>query len=104
MDADAFRALALDHFNISYGASFGRFAGKMFRIGHLGDVNDAMMIGGLGATEMALGARRRSAQEGRRAGGDGLPGVDPDQCGASSRRVTPASFYCKLIVAAPKSA
>ena len=28
-DADAFRALALEHFNISYGASFGRFAGKI---------------------------------------------------------------------------
>jgi alanine-glyoxylate transaminase/serine-glyoxylate transaminase/serine-pyruvate transaminase len=26
----------------------------MFRIGHLGDVNDAMMLGGLAATEMAL--------------------------------------------------
>ncbi len=55
VDADAFRGLALDQFNISYGASFGRFAGKMFRIGHLGDVNEAMMIGALGATEMALG-------------------------------------------------
>jgi alanine-glyoxylate transaminase/serine-glyoxylate transaminase/serine-pyruvate transaminase len=53
-DADAFRNLALDLFNISYGASFGRFAGKMFRIGHLGDVNETMMIGALGATEMAL--------------------------------------------------
>ena len=53
-DADAFRNLALDHFNISYGMSFGRFAGKMFRIGHLGDTNDAMLIGALGATEMAL--------------------------------------------------
>ena len=53
-DADAFRSLALEHFNISYGASFGRFAGKMFRIGHLGDVNETMMIGALGATEMAL--------------------------------------------------
>jgi alanine-glyoxylate transaminase / serine-glyoxylate transaminase / serine-pyruvate transaminase len=53
-DGDAFRALALERFNISYGASFGPFAGKMFRIGHLGDVNDAMMIGGLGVTEMAL--------------------------------------------------
>ena len=29
------------HFNISYGASFGPFAGKYFRIGHLGDTNDA---------------------------------------------------------------
>ncbi len=54
-DADAFRALALEHFNIAYGSSFGPFAGKMFRIGHLGDVNETMMIGALGATEMALG-------------------------------------------------
>ncbi|MBX3552936.1 MAG: aminotransferase class V-fold PLP-dependent enzyme [Pseudolabrys sp.] len=53
-DADAFRALALENFNISYGASFGRFAGKMFRIGHLGDVNETSMIGALGATELAL--------------------------------------------------
>jgi alanine-glyoxylate transaminase/serine-glyoxylate transaminase/serine-pyruvate transaminase len=53
-DADAFRALALEHFNIAYGASFGPFAGRMFRIGHLGDVNETMMIGALGATEMAL--------------------------------------------------
>src|SRR5947207_277306 len=34
-DADAFRSLALDQFNISYGTSFGRHAGKYFRIGHL---------------------------------------------------------------------
>jgi len=53
-NADAFRGLALDSFNISYGASFGALAGKYFRIGHLGDVNDATMIGALGATEMAL--------------------------------------------------
>ena len=53
-DADAFRAQALETFNISYGASFGRFAGKMFRIGHLGDINEPAMIAALGATEMAL--------------------------------------------------
>src|ERR1700719_2848878 len=39
-DADAFRNLALETFNISYGASIGRYAGKYFRIGHLGDIND----------------------------------------------------------------
>src|SRR5450432_1916106 len=39
-DADKFRALALETFNISYGASFGAYAGKYFRIGHLGDIND----------------------------------------------------------------
>jgi alanine-glyoxylate transaminase/serine-glyoxylate transaminase/serine-pyruvate transaminase len=53
-DADAFRSLALDHFNISYGSSFGANAGKYFRIGHLGDINDTHLIGALGATEMAL--------------------------------------------------
>ncbi|HEU5017850.1 MAG TPA: aminotransferase class V-fold PLP-dependent enzyme [Pseudolabrys sp.] len=53
-DADKFRALALETFNISYGASFGAYAGKYFRIGHLGDINDATLIGALAATEMAL--------------------------------------------------
>jgi alanine-glyoxylate transaminase/serine-glyoxylate transaminase/serine-pyruvate transaminase len=53
-DADAFRKLALETFNISYGASFGPYAGKYFRIGHLGDVNEGMQIGALGITEMAL--------------------------------------------------
>ena len=53
-DADKFRALALENFNISYGASFGAYAGKYFRIGHLGDINDGTLIGALGITEMAL--------------------------------------------------
>jgi alanine-glyoxylate transaminase/serine-glyoxylate transaminase/serine-pyruvate transaminase len=53
-DADAFRNLALETFNISYGASFGKYAGKYFRIGHLGDVNEGQQIGALGITEMAL--------------------------------------------------
>jgi alanine-glyoxylate transaminase/serine-glyoxylate transaminase/serine-pyruvate transaminase len=53
-DADAFRNLALETFNISYGSSFGPHAGKYFRIGHLGDVNDGMLMGTLAITEMAL--------------------------------------------------
>jgi len=53
-DAEAFRALALDQFDISYGMSFGRFSGKMFRIGHLGDINDLTLMGALAGTEMAL--------------------------------------------------
>ncbi|MBN8935082.1 MAG: aminotransferase class V-fold PLP-dependent enzyme [Rhizobiales bacterium] len=54
-NADQFRSLALEHFNISYGASFGPYAGKYFRIGHLGDINEGTLIGALGITEMALG-------------------------------------------------
>jgi alanine-glyoxylate transaminase/serine-glyoxylate transaminase/serine-pyruvate transaminase len=53
-NADALRSLALDTFNIAYGASFGAYSGKYFRIGHLGDINDTMLMGGLSATEMAL--------------------------------------------------
>jgi alanine-glyoxylate transaminase/serine-glyoxylate transaminase/serine-pyruvate transaminase len=53
-DADAFRALALDTFNISYGASFGPYTKKYFRIGHLGDINDGTLIGALAITEMGL--------------------------------------------------
>jgi alanine-glyoxylate transaminase/serine-glyoxylate transaminase/serine-pyruvate transaminase len=53
-DADAFRNLALDTFNICYGTSFGAYSGKYFRIGHLGDINDGYLIGALAATEMAL--------------------------------------------------
>src|ERR1700731_4882339 len=54
-DADAFRALALEQFNISYGMSFGPYAKRYFRIGHLGDINDGWLMGVLAMTEMALG-------------------------------------------------
>jgi alanine-glyoxylate transaminase/serine-glyoxylate transaminase/serine-pyruvate transaminase len=53
-NADAFRNLALERFNISYGASFGPFVGRYFRIGHLGDTNELMLMGALTATEMTL--------------------------------------------------
>ena len=53
-DADKFRAQALETFNISYGASFGAYAGKYFRIGHLADINDGTLVGALAITEMAL--------------------------------------------------
>jgi alanine-glyoxylate transaminase/serine-glyoxylate transaminase/serine-pyruvate transaminase len=53
-NADQFRDLALEHFNISYGMSFGPFVGKYFRIGHLGDTNDLTILGALAGTEMAL--------------------------------------------------
>ena len=53
-DADTFRALALDTFNISYGASFGPYNKRYFRIGHLGDINDGWLMGVLAMTEMTL--------------------------------------------------
>ena len=46
--------MALEHFDISYGMGLGKIAGKVFRIGHLGDTNDATILGALAATEMSL--------------------------------------------------
>ncbi len=74
-DADAFRKSALEHFDISLGTGLSKIAGKVFRIGHLGDTNDLTIVGALSGVEMGLGARRRAASHGRRAGRDGLPGV-----------------------------
>ncbi len=54
-NADEFRTVALEHFDISYGMGLGKILGKVFRIGHLGDTNDGTMIGALALTEMALG-------------------------------------------------
>ena len=53
-NADRFRETALENFDISYGMGLGKIAGKVFRIGHLGDTNDATIIGALAATEMSL--------------------------------------------------
>ena len=52
----AFRKLVLDRFNMSLGAGLGKVAGKVFRIGHLGDFNDLMLAGTLAGVEMGLAA------------------------------------------------
>jgi len=54
-DADTLRKVALEHFNLSLGQGLGKLAGKVFRIGHLGDFNDLTLLGTLGGVEMALG-------------------------------------------------
>ena len=53
-DADAFRRLVLDHFNVSLAMGLNKLAGKAFRFGHLGYTNDATIIGALAAVEMGL--------------------------------------------------
>ncbi len=53
-DADAFRALVLEKFNMSLGNGLGKVQGKVFRIGHLGDFNDLMLAGTLSGIEMGL--------------------------------------------------
>lgn len=53
-DADALRAIILDKFNMSLGSGLGKIKGKVFRIGHLGDFNDLMLMGTLSGVEMGL--------------------------------------------------
>ena len=53
-DADAFRAGVLKKFNMSLGNGLSKLAGKVFRIGHLGDFNDLMLLGTLSGVEMGL--------------------------------------------------
>jgi len=55
-DADAFRKIVLERFDMSLGAGLGRLKGKVFRIGHLGDFNDLMLAGTLSGVEMGLAA------------------------------------------------
>src|SRR5207249_711011 len=56
--ADALRKVILDRFDVSLGQGLGKLAGKIFRIGHLGWLNDAMLCGTLAAVEMGLALSR----------------------------------------------
>jgi alanine-glyoxylate transaminase/serine-glyoxylate transaminase/serine-pyruvate transaminase len=53
-DADAFRRLVLEKFDMSLGTGLTKLKGKVFRIGHLGDLNDLTLIGALAGVEMGL--------------------------------------------------
>jgi alanine-glyoxylate transaminase / serine-glyoxylate transaminase / serine-pyruvate transaminase len=54
-DADRVRKVILDAFDLSLGTGLTKLGGKMFRIGHLGDFNDLMLMGTLAGVEMGLG-------------------------------------------------
>jgi len=53
-DAETVRRTARRRFNVSLGGGLGKLGGKIFRIGHLGDLNEPMLLGALAAVEMAL--------------------------------------------------
>ncbi len=55
-DADRFRAVTLERFDMSLGTGLGQLKGRIFRIGHLGDFNDLMLAGTLSGVEMGLSA------------------------------------------------
>ncbi len=53
-DADRVREVILENFDMSLGTGLGKLAGKVFRIGHLGDFNDLALMGTLAGVEMGL--------------------------------------------------
>jgi alanine-glyoxylate transaminase / serine-glyoxylate transaminase / serine-pyruvate transaminase len=53
-DADKTRQVCLDKFNVSLGGGLDRLRGRVLRIGHLGDLNEPMILGAIAAVEMAL--------------------------------------------------
>ena len=52
--ADQLRAEILDGFDMSLGTGLNKVADRVFRIGHLGDFNDLMLMGTLCGVEMGL--------------------------------------------------
>ncbi len=55
-DADNFRKITLEKYNISLGSGLSKVAGKVFRIGHLGECNELTLLGALSGVEMGLSA------------------------------------------------
>ncbi|MEV0522258.1 aminotransferase class V-fold PLP-dependent enzyme [Streptomyces sp. NPDC050439] len=53
-DADKVREIILERFDMSLGAGLGKLAGRIFRIGHLGDLNDLTLAGTLAGVQMGL--------------------------------------------------
>jgi len=63
-NADAFRQIVLERFDMSLGTGLSKLAGKVFRIGHLGDTNDLTILGALAGVELGLGLSGVSHRKG----------------------------------------
>jgi alanine-glyoxylate transaminase / serine-glyoxylate transaminase / serine-pyruvate transaminase len=46
--------IAYRRYNLALGAGLARMAGRLFRIGHLGDLNELMLVGGIAGAELAM--------------------------------------------------
>ena len=56
VDAREVIRVAYDRFNCSFGAGLGPLNGKVFRIGHLGDLNEGMCLSAIAIAELAQAA------------------------------------------------
>jgi len=57
VDAEALRTVARESFQVALSGGLGPLAGRVFRIGHMGDINAAMVLGALASVEAALRAQ-----------------------------------------------
>ena len=53
-DADRVRDIASERYGVALGRGLAALQGRVFRIGHMGDLNEPMLLGTLGAIELAL--------------------------------------------------
>ena len=54
IDVEALRTVARERFQVAFAGALGPQLGRAFRIGHLGDVNAAMILGCLAGVEAAM--------------------------------------------------
>ena len=64
VDADEVRKVILDNFDMSLGTGLGKMRGRIFRIGHLGEINELTLIGALAGVEMGLSLANVPHQKG----------------------------------------
>ncbi|MGC2775011.1 MAG: alanine--glyoxylate aminotransferase family protein [Bradyrhizobium sp.] len=85
-DADQFRQVVLDNFNMSLGSGLSKVAGKVFRIGHLGECNELTLMAALTGVEMGL----RAAGVPHRAGGvdAAMAMLEPSAAGNAPRHLS----------------
>jgi alanine-glyoxylate transaminase/serine-glyoxylate transaminase/serine-pyruvate transaminase len=57
IDPEALRSVARERYQVALSGGLGPLAGRVFRIGHMGDINAAMVLGALGGVEAALRAQ-----------------------------------------------
>ena len=64
VNADEVRKVILDNFDMSLGTGLGKMKGRIFRIGHLGEINELTLIGALAGVEMGLSLSNVPHQKG----------------------------------------
>jgi alanine-glyoxylate transaminase/serine-glyoxylate transaminase/serine-pyruvate transaminase len=53
-DADRVRTIAEQRYGVALGRGLAALQGRVFRIGHMGDLNEPMLLGALAGIELAL--------------------------------------------------